>query len=356
MAIVNKDDISERVREIENSGVANSSPVGYIKLELSSKGEYGAPSVIHIRNFNVEDLVHLAVADDEDLAQRTIEFLNEVIYEDVDVSDFHQNIVIEILLKLYTQYFNGQALTNLDWDVMDEDKDFLIEKYGEVEGQNRIDAIESGDWKPKYDIDLRQLSFYDEDPSTFKTVAKITGRDGFTCTYSWPRYGDIVKVQKYASIVFKDQDKAFERREAIMKRRQRAEMDFEKGRNVDLSKIGDLTKEDKKAVREYEEKKLNFMTVCMRAIQLQEIRGIDITDMDLSERIKYAQDPQLDFATYKVIQKKFGEEVKIGPKTKFKVLDPIREEYVTRDVSFPIYDIISAIRDSDPVGVTVCFE
>lgn len=354
--VVDKQNIADKIKELEQTEGASNVPPGYIEIRLSSKGKYGAPALFHIRNFSVEDLVHLAVANDEDLAQRTIEFLNGVIWEDIDVSDFHQNEVIETLLILYTQYFNGQALTNLDWEPSDEDKDFLIEKYGEVQGQNRIDSLESGEWKPKYDIDLRQLTYYNEDPETFKTVARITGRDNFSCVYSWPRYGDIVKVQKYAKIVFKDRDKQFERLEAIIKRHNEAEADYKKGRAVDLSRVGDVTKEDKEKVKQYEEEKLNFMTVCMRAIQLQEIRGVNISEMDMSERIRYAQDPQLDFATYKAIQKAFNDEVKIGPKPSFKVLDPIKEEYVTRDVNFPIYDIISAIRDSDPVGVTIHFE
>ena len=354
--VVDKQNIADKVKEIEETEGTTAVPPGYIEVRLSSKGKYGAPPVFHIRNFSVEDLVHLAVSNDEDLAQRTIEFLNGVIWEDIDVSDFHKKELIETLLILYTQYFNGQALTNLDWEATDEDKEYLIKKYGEVQGQNQIDSLDSGEWKPKYDIDLRQLQYYDEDPESFKTQARISGRDGFTCVYSWPRYGDIVKVQKYANIIFKEQDKQFERLEGIIKRRQEAEAEFKKGRNIDLSRVGDATKEEKQKVKDYEEQKLNFMTICMRAIQLKEIRGIDISEMELSERIKYAQDPQLDFATYKAIQKAFNDEVKIGPKPTFKVLDPIKEEYVSRDVDFPIYDIISAIRDSDPVGVTIHFE
>ena len=66
-------------------------PVGYMTMELSTKGKFGAPKVFHIRNFKTEDLVGLAIEDEDKMQEAAADMLQDLIFEkDVDVKKFHQ--------------------------------------------------------------------------------------------------------------------------------------------------------------------------------------------------------------------------------------------------------------------------
>jgi hypothetical protein len=349
--------IAEAAKQVDSS---NAIPSGYLEIKLSSAGKYGAPEVFHVRNFSTEDLVHLAVSDDSELPQRTVEFLNNVIWENkdgVDVANWHEKEVIETLLIIFKTYY-GKKLTNLTWDATDEDKEYLAHQFGgkdSQEYQNRLNALETGEWKPVFDLNLDDVKFY-KLPDDYKTQANIKNKFGFKCTYSWPRYGDVLKIKAYTDALYKEKDKRYERLQKIARFRQQAEQKVLSGSTVNLMSVPDITNSDREELRKYEEEKLNFMTVCMRAIQLTSIGDIDLKDAPLEERVKYAQDPGLDFATFKQIQTAFNENLKIGPIEDMNVLDPILNKIVNRKISFRVFDIISALRDATADGVTVDFE
>lgn len=368
MPIIEKETISEKeeptivekVEQAEQTLKQFECPPGYLEIRLSSKGKYGAPPVFHCRNFSTEDLVHLAVSDDSEIAQRTVEFLNGIIYEDIDVSNFHEKEVIETLFIIYRTFY-GHILNDLPWQLDESDKEWLAAQYPDgvydAKYKNQIEAYENGEWKPTFFLDLNNISFYDIDPDTVKTQAVIKNSiTGFSCIYSWPRYGDVLKVKEYTDIIFKERDKQFASIQEVVRFRNQAEQKALSGGRVDLTHIPNIPKAEREKLRLYEEEKLNFMTTCLRAIQLKEIRGVDISNMTLDQRIKYAQDPELDFATFKAIQSKFSDELKIGVNDNLTLLNPVTEEMCTRRVSFRIDAIISAFRDAKPAGVTISLE
>ena len=157
-------------------------------------------------------------------------------------------------------------------------------------------------------------------------------------------------------IIYSKTDKDFERLQKIAQFRKQAEQQALDGKPVMLDRIQDLSKEERDKLRKYEEEKLNFMTTCLRAIQLKEIRGQDISNLELKDRIKFAQDPELDFATWKVINKKFNEELEIGLKEEMTVLDPITNRYTTANITFPVFTLVQTIRDGELNGVDIDFD
>ena len=350
--------IEERIEEAENEVNATMQvPPGYLEIRLTSNGKYGAPEVFHVKNFSTEDLVHLAVSDDSELPERTIEFLNSIIYEDVDVASWHEKEVVETLFIIYKTFYQS-SLLNLTWNYTPEDKEFLRNQYGNgtAEFNNRIEALDNGTWAPVFDVDLNKVEFYPKIEQA-KTRANIKKQStGFSCIYSWPRYGDVVKIKKYMEIIYSKTDKDFERLQKIAQFRKQAEQQALDGKPVMLDRIQDLSKEERDKLRKYEEEKLNFMTTCLRAIQLKEIRGQDISNLELKDRIKFAQDPELDFATWKVINKKFNEELEIGLKEEMTVLDPITNRYTTANITFPVFTLVQTIRDGELNGVDIDFD
>ena len=355
---VDPHDVSALVEAADKVAEQNKVPPGYIEIRLSTKGQYGAPEVFHCRNFSTEDLVHLAVSEDAEVAQRTVEFLNKIIYEDIDVGNFHEKEVIETLFIIYTTFY-GHMLTDLVWQADDKDKEYLASQYGGTlsqEYQDRIKQLEDGRWKPRYDIDLHHVhTFKVPDNSPTQAIIK-NERTGFSCVYSWPRYGDVLKVKEYAEIIYKEEDRKYEAVARNLQMYKEAQQKLMEGGSPNMKAVPIVSKDDEKRLRDYQEGKLNFMTTCLRAIQLKEIRGKNISDLPLSERIKYAQDPELDFSTFKKIQEKFNEELKIGIDENLTLFDPITEEMVTRKVSFRVVDFIQAIRDGESDGITVSFE
>ena len=353
----NKTMLDKVTEAAEEYSKAMEVPPGYLEIQLTSNGKYGAPAIFHVKNFSTEDLVHLAVSDDAELPERTIEFLNSIVYEDVDVSNWHEKEVVETLFIIYKTFYQD-SLLNLVWNYTPEDKEFLRQKYGNgsVEFNNRMEALETGTWAPVFDVDLNKVEFYPKvtDAKTRATIKKAS--TGFSCVYSWPRDGDVVKVKKYMDIIYSKTDKEYERLQKIAQFRKQAEQQALDGKPVMLDRIQDLTKEERDKLRKYEEEKLNFMTTCLRAIQLKEIRGTDVSELELKDRIKYAQDPELDFATWKVINKKFNEELEIGPKEEMTVYDPIIGQYVKAKVPFPVFALVQAIRDGELDGVDIDFD
>ena len=91
-------------KEIENTV---NIPPGYIKVNLSTKGYLGAPKEFYIRNMSTEDLLSMALTDDEDLPVKTYKMLQSLIYgDDVDIKDFHEAEVIETLVTLYRTFYS----------------------------------------------------------------------------------------------------------------------------------------------------------------------------------------------------------------------------------------------------------
>ena len=56
--------LMESEREIKE---VSSTPEGYIEVKLSTKGKVGAPSVVHVRNFKVSEIISLSLSNNADL-------------------------------------------------------------------------------------------------------------------------------------------------------------------------------------------------------------------------------------------------------------------------------------------------
>ncbi len=332
-------------------------PTSYIEVNLSTKGKLYAPVSFHIRNFTVEDLIGIAIVDDETLPLKIIEMLQKIVWEkDVDVRTFHESEIKETLYTLYKTFYSP-ILSGIEYKLVDSDWDFLANIYGgkdTAEFRDYERKIKNREIKPKFDLDLRAIKTYTL-PEDFKKEAKVTKKNGFTCKYAMPQYGDVLFIKEYIEERFKQEDRKFERLAKMIQFEEDAQERFRKGENINLASIPSISNDDKKAYNEYQTLKSACILVALRAIHLIEYKGEDVRNKTLEEKFKLAQDPELDYGTFKKVTDAFSK-VKIGLDPNVTILNPITGGPTQYEYDFRLFTLLEAIGNHDIDGVTIDFE
>ena len=338
-------------KEIENTF---NIPPGYIKVNLSTKGYLGAPKEFYIRNMSTEDLLSMALTDDEDLPVKTYQMLQSLIYgDDVDIKDFHEAEVIETLVTLYRTFYSPY-MKNLDYRLSEKDWDFIANQCGgrsTEDFRSRERSYKNGEWKPKIDINLETLKTYPVD-NNLKTKVKCKKKDGFTCTYSFPRYGDVIVLREFLKKLFKEKDKQFESLERTYRYRIDAEKRIRDGENINYQSLPTIPKAELDKLKAYQEEKSIFVMVAVRALHLIEFDGEDLSNTPLEKKMEYARDPRLDYTTFTKISDYFNS-MNVGLEKRVEVYNPVTGGVEKVDWTFRLYDILQAIRDngSDEVNL-----
>lgn len=346
----------ERIRSV---------PPGYAEVRLSTLGKVGAPEVFYIRNFLPEDLMKLGLADEATTPIKLIDILDSMIYnepgqEPISVKNFHEKEVVETLLYLLETFYSP-IFPNQTWDLTEDDYKFLAERYGKgsEEYTKRIRAIEEGEWKPKFDLDIsKDLSFYEigDDPD-FGTEAEaetiLPSGEKFTASFALPKFGDFVTLKFFIEEIFAKEDNKYRRLGEIIKYRRDAKKKMEEeGKYIDLSRIPTVPENEEREYDEYEMRKAIFSVTATKALYLQSFNGEDVSKLSLKEKMRYAEDPRLDYGLFNQIQEAF-DNLHFGYKEEITVLDPIQEKVVTRKYNFQIFDLLQAIQDRRNTKTTV---
>lgn len=337
-------------------------PAGYVAIELSTKGKFGAPAKFHMRNFLTEDLVGLSLTDDDKVQLKVVEMLEKLVWEkDVKISNFHEKEVVETLIRLYRKFYQTK-LKDVVWELTDEDKDVIAAEMGGKENPQykaRIAAIERGDEKPLFDIDLTKLEFYDIDKEKVTSTARVKrivdGKE-FIVEYTYPKYGDAVLLRNfmYELPEFKEGEKRYRAIRENVKFRQRMEQEWRDGRNVDLTRLPQFTEHDLEEFNKYEEKKAVFATRCVKALHLKTIDGVDISNLPLEKKLEYADDPRLDHYTFTKINELY-ENMKIGVNESIKAVDPYTRKVTSIKYPFRVLSVLQALRNNESDGASIEF-
>lgn len=337
-------------------------PAGYVAIELSTRGKFGAPRKFHMRNFATEDLVGLSLSDDDKVQIKVLEMMQDLVWEkDVKVADFHEKEVVETLVRLYRKFYQTK-LRDVIWELTDEDREVIATEMGGKDNPQykaRIAAIERGEEKPTFDIDLNALEFYNVDEARVTGTARATSEiDGkkFIVEYTFPKYGDSVLLRNFMYNIpeFKEGEKKFRAIRENVKFRQKMEQQWEEGKNVDLTRIPRFAEQDMDAFKEYEEKKARFATKCVKALHLKSIDGEDISNLPLEEKLKYADDPRLDHNTFAQINKAY-DEMKIGVNENIRAIDPFTRKVTEIKYPFRVFTLLQTLRDNKSDGTTIEF-
>ena len=343
-------------REVRDSEA--SVPDGYITVELSTKGKLYAPAKFHIRNFTAEDLLGMALTDDDTLPIKVIEMLNTLIYEDdIDVGKFHEDEVIETLFVLYKTFYTDK-LKDVIYKLQESDWKYLQDTNGGPQSDAYLKlkaSTDSGDWKPKIDIDLNTIGTYSL-PDDFAPKAHVkNNKTGFTCVYGLPRYGDVRDISDFINIIYAQEEESLT---PIIKkveyiREQKAKKDRNEPITYDMIPV--LTKAEERAYSDYLMRRNLDIMRATRAAHLLEYRGKDVSGLPIEKKLTLADDPELDLRVYTKISNAL-DGLKIGLQKEIKVKSPITNKEIVYPFTFRLFDLLQAISTTEPDGIDVVFK
>lgn len=342
---------SEDLKVIEES-IKKDIPVGYLRMELSTKGLMGAPKVFHVRNFDTKEIVELSITANSELPLKLANILDRLILEDdVSINTFHENEVVELIVKIFAIFYDRNIELDFPWD--DSDIEFL-EKRGET---TRIENLKAKVWIPKTTIDLGTLDFYEVDEEGLKKTVELTSRKtGFKVKFAYPKFGDAIEVKKYLDSAFRESDedlrdilKKLEIRKKIFEDAERLK------KEVDSNTLPYISKEDLEKYTAYETKKALFAVDLIRALHLESFEDIDLSTTPLSGRLQYIEDPRITHSTTMRIEKEF-KGMKFGINPDIKSINPITNEPCTRGFLFRLVDLLQTIKEFESDEYDVGYE
>lgn len=330
----------------EESRVKEDIPNGYIPIELSTQGLVGAPARFHTRNFDTSDLMNLALSEDEELPEKVAKMLDNLILEkDVSVMQFHEQEVVEYLVRLYQAYYST-VLKEVDFPWNEEDLKYLKQTIGSnsSEYETQISDLRAGRWVPKTDVDLALVETFDLDPESFKKDVYIKDRkSGFQAGFSFPRYGDVVILRNFLLKEFRDRDRQFASVKETLKFRRDAEERMRRGEEIAYSRLPNIPDTEKEKFKEYETEKSLFGVLAIKALHLVYFENQDVRNIPLKDRMEMAQDPRLDYKIMKTVNDYF-DKLNIGLKKEVKMRNPFTQKFESRRYSFRLVDLLQAIK------------
>lgn len=305
-------------------------PAGYIEVQLSTKGKVGAPSIVHVRNFKVSELLALSLTEKKDIPIRLVDILNDAIYEDVDVAEWHEKEVEELMVYIFISFYKP-VISDLPFPLSDKDIEIIRQQ---PDGENKVQAIKEGKWIPKTTLDIAKgLDAYTL-PDDFSPDVTITSKKtGFHVTFGFIKYGDQLKIRKWMDSYFANEEMKFER---IKK-----QIEYNQGINNQLTdnptaidKLLYIDKAEEEAYREYSLRKAQAITDMAYVISILNFDGMDVSKMSMSEKYELlGNDARIDYNLITALGKK-QKKLKFGLKPEVDMLNPITNEVEKKVLPF----------------------
>lgn len=316
-------------------------PANYIPIKLSSLGKLSTPKIVHVRNYNGEDALKLAmtsVSDDpeESMLQVLLEVLQEMIYEDVNTLDLHQKEMEEIMLNVYLNWWS-QFMQDLPYPY-EEDELKVTEYFSE----DRVQRVKNKEEVPRVSIDLKRLSTNNL-PSEFKEPIVIS-KDNFTCKFKLPRIGDAIKANDYVEEKYLEQESKF----TVLVNDIQFNIRNKNNPNVEQRHI------DKELYAEYlkyRNTRNSDFAKYQQMCSIVEVNGEKVTEDNL-----FSLYNNIDLKTLGLIQKTVEEYGKFGvDEDNVPMISPITREEVIRRFQFRALDFIPSMDIQDNTGYSISF-
>ena len=329
--------LMESEREVKE---VSSTPDGYIEVKLSTKGKVGAPSVVHVRNFKVSEIISLSLSSNADLPIRLIDILNDMILEDTDVFNWNEKEIEELMVYIFLSFYKP-VLTDIPFPFTEEDFKAM---ESEPNGKEKVKDIKEGRWVPKTTIDIAYGVDTFDLPENFSPRITITNKKtGFYVVFDYIKYGDQLVIKRWMDSYFAEDEKRFER---IKK-----QIEINRGINNQLvdnpNKIDSLIpidKDEEEQFKDYLVKRAQVITDVSNIVSIVDFNGQDLSNMSIGDKYELLKDDaRLD---YNLISKMSARQRKMqfGIKPDVSMKNPITEEVVKRPLSFRIPSIIQAMQ------------
>ena len=329
--------LMESEREVKE---VSSTPDGYIEVKLSTKGKVGAPSVVHVRNFKVSEIISLSLSSNADLPIRLIDILNDMILEDTDVFTWHEKEIEELMVYIFLSFYKP-VLTDIPFPFTEED---FKNMESEPNGKEKVKDIKEGRWVPKTTIDIAYgVDTFDLSENFSPRITITNKKTGFYVVFDYIKYGDQLIIKRWMDSYFAEDEKRFER---IKK-----QIEINRGINNQLidnpDKIENLIpidKDEEEQFRDYLVKRAQVITDVSNIVSIVDFNGQDLSNMSIGDKYELLKDDaRLD---YNLISKMSARQRKMqfGIKPEVSMKNPITEEVVKRPLSFRIPFIIQAMQ------------
>lgn len=326
-------------------------PNGYIPIELSTMGKLGVPAKVHCRNFNTSDLVDLSMFIQDALPERLIGILNDIIFEKVDVANWPDKIVVELLIKVYINFFTP-ILPNINFPWNDDDVRWLEEH----DKKDKAQELQDGKWRPKFDLNVKEsvkTILIEKDVKEFITVKKKNGQgiEILNAKFiAYPKYGDVLTLRQAVEAKFSDDDKRYARVKQQFEMRERY---LDEGKDISL--LQPLDEIEYRKWQLYETTKSKYATRAAEAIYLVQYNGKDLSKASIDDRIKYINSPLFDASLSKLINEQYTK-IEFGLNPEIEVKNPITGEVCKRQFTFRLLDILQAVQSQPTDGYDISFD
>ncbi len=319
-------------------------PLAYLPITLSTKGKLGVPAIVHCRNFNIEELMILSMIHDSLLPERIITILNGLIFEEVDVGEWPDKLIIELLVNIYANYFNS-VLPQLEFPYEDEDITWL-NSHGQ---SDKVTNIEEGKWVPRIDLDLTSVQSFSLEKD-IGSVVTISKKDFYVKFQSFPHYGDVIKLKKLISDMFKEEEKRYGQIEGLL-----TTYSNYINEDRDISILPPIDIDMFNEYKNFEVKKSVYLSKATLAMYLLDFNGEDLSGMTVDQRIPYISRPEFDLSITKKLNKHY-DSLEFGLNPMVKVHNPITNQPCTRRFVFRFSDILQAIQSSDTTEYDISYD
>lgn len=332
-------------------------PEGYIKIDMPTEGRLYAPAHVHVRRIAAEDLLGMVLSDDDMLPIHTIDIFNGLVYEDdVDVGEWDPDEVAYMIFRIYRSFYSN-IYKDHKYVLQKEDYDFLAKTLGGEDSESyrkKIRDYKSGRWTPKVDIDLDKIKEVSL-PKEFKPALKINRKTtGFSCIYGFPKYGDIRTVKDFLDITYRQQDDLYSDLTSTLKYRRDQLQKRDEGEDIPFESIPNLNATQSKEYDSYTYDRNITLMKALRAINLLEYKGQNISEMPLGQKLDIAADPEFDLQVYKKISKVVDDTPRCLEKT-VKITSPVTGEEIDYPFTFKIFDLLQAIQNSEEDDLEISY-
>lgn len=315
-------------------------PEGYAEIKLSTKGKVGAPAIFHIRNFKVGDIISLSLTSERELPSRLIPLLNEMILEDVNVAQWHEKEVEELMVNIFVIFYKD-TLDEINFPVQKEDLDYL---KSIPEKASLAADIENKKWTPKTTITIsKDVDTYDLVDDFSPRITITNKKTGFHVTFDYVKYGDQLIIKKWIDSYFEEEEEKFK----LLKEQLNFNNNVSRQIRINPSAVNTLIEIDPELEQEYKDyqtRKLQAITNVVRIISIVDYNGRDVSNMSLSDKYELmVNDARIDYGLISKLAKR-QEKNPWGIKPEVRMVNPITNQQCLRRFSFRIPAILQAMQ------------
>lgn len=303
-----------------------------IKIPLSSAGRLDMPAILHVRDYTMEDALKLSMTQDEDILRVLIGIVGGMVQEDVDINKMHENELEEIMLSIYSNFWN-KTFYDFPFPYTEEDLDM-------IEDEEKRIAVERGEKVLRTDVPIKNIS---TSPIREDFREPITIKNGgLRISFRLPRLGDYIVADNYVTEKYAAQEKRFEDLKNTI--------EYNESVGNDPTKIIRISGPEMKEYQKYLKKRGEDY---FRVTQAQILQAIDGKSLEkLKDKLDARMKLNLSFwRDYQTALK----QIHFGVDPKVKVKSPITNKNVTRRFQFRIVDYLPSVDTDDGSGVDLQF-